>query len=172
MAMKRGGYAAGFVFIVAALIAYRIFAPQPIVKHPFVTLGRGAISDTTVVTVTGVAVGSETVDYNGKPVQAGPGHRYVLVDCRFAVPVDQVSFDDFQLVRERAASLGQEVNLGDHGDKDYFYWTYLDAAGRPTALPPTAPGPFAARLAFKVPEEAPGGFLFYWGLYWGPFALK
>jgi len=26
-------------------------------------------------------------------------------------------------------------------------------------------------LSFKVPSEAPTGYLFYWGLYWGPFDL-
>ena len=58
--MKRGGIAAGLVFIAVALIGYRVFAPQPISHQPIVTLGRGVISDTSVVRVTGVAVSTQT----------------------------------------------------------------------------------------------------------------
>jgi hypothetical protein len=94
-----------------------------------------------------------------------------VVDCRIAAPVDSVDFDDFQLVRDRA-QLGHETNVGDHGDNDYFYWSYLDSSGRPATQPPTAAGPFLARLAFKVPAGATRGYLFYWGLYWGPFDFR
>jgi hypothetical protein len=170
--MRRGGIAAGLALVVGALITYRLFAPQPLARHPFVTLGRGVITDTSMVTVTGVALSSETLDYNGRKVAAGPGSRYVLLDCRFVASPDKVSFDDFQLVRNRAATLGQEENVGDHGDKDYFYWTYLEGSGKPTTAVPPSTNPFMARLAFKVPADAAQGFLFYWGLYWGPFVLR
>jgi len=63
------------------------------------------------------------------------------------------------------------VNVGDNGDTAYFYWSYLDPAGRAVSTPP-ATSPFLARLWFKVPSGVPRAFLFYWGLYWGPFELR
>jgi hypothetical protein len=130
------------------------------------------MDDTHRISVTRVAVASATVDYDGHEVQAGPNHQYVLLDCRIAAPVDSVHFDDFQLVRDRAVTLGAETNVGDNGDRDSFYWTFLDASGRPRIQAPDAPGPFTARLAFKVPADARRGYLFYWGLYWGPFDFR
>ncbi len=118
-----------------------------------------------------MSVAAATVNYSGKDVPAGAGHRYVLVDCRIEAPVDSVDFEDFQLVRDRAV-LGYETNVGDHEDDDYFYWSYLDGSGRPTSTVPIGTGPVAARLAFKVPVDAARGYLFYWGLYWGPFDFR
>ncbi len=136
-----------------------------------VTLGRGAIGDSSVVTVVAVATAPATSDYQGKAVQAGPGYTYVVLDCRFAAAVNEVSFDDFQLVRDRVAKLGDEVNLGDNGDADAFYWSLLDPSGHAVAELPGSTNPFMARLAFKVPVDARQGYLFYWGLYWGPLDL-
>ena len=96
----------------------------------------------------------------------------MLLNCRFVVSPNQVGFDDFQLVRESVTEVGREVNLGDNRDGDYFYWTFLDPSGRPVAEPPVSTGPFAARLAFKVPSDAHGGYLSYWGLYWGPLQFE
>ena len=82
--------------------------------------------------------------------------------------LEKVDFDDFQLVKERSARLGDEQNVGDNGDRDYFYWTLLDASGTPVDQLPRSSNPFNARMAFKVPRDATTGYLFYWGLYWGP----
>lgn len=157
------------VVAVAAVVVRRTRAPRA-----FVTAGRGSVSDPRTISVTRVAVAPATLDYDGHEIQAGPDHAYVLLDCLITPPVDQVHFDDFQLVRDRAATLGAETNIGDNGDRDYFYWAFLDASGRPVSQPPAASGPFAARLAFKVPADAREGYLFYWGLYWGPlkFPMK
>ncbi len=152
--------------VVAAVVVYR--AGQP---ATFVIRGRGVIGDTSAVSVTTVAVASEATDYQGNPVQAGPGHKFVLLDCRFSAPSNQVEFEDFQLVKERPAKVGEEVNLGDTEDSDSFYWGYLDASGHSVTQPPDSTGPFRARLVFKVPTEARQGYLSYWGLYWGPFKL-
>ena len=141
-------------------------------QDSFIALGRGAISNIGAVSVIAVATASETMDYDGKRVQAGPDHKYVLLNCRFAVSPRQVNFDDFQLVRDSVGKVGQEANLGDNRDGDYFYWTFLDTSGRPVAELPGSTSPFAARLAFKVPSGAQGGYLFYWGLYWGPLQFE
>jgi len=133
------------------------------------TAGRGAVGDTSAISVRHVAIAPATVDYAGKEVRAGPDHRYVLIDCQIAVAPDSLDFNDFQLVQDRAAQLGHEINIGDHGDRDYFYWSYLDESESPVMEPPGTTGPFMARLAFKVPASARKGYLFYWGLYWGPF---
>ena len=170
--MKRLLAVAGVLLVVVAAavaLSYRTIA-----SRAFVTAGRGAVDDASAitVTVTHVAVAPATIDYDGKVVQAGRGHEYVLLDCRIAAPANKVNFDDFQLVRDRAARLGEETNVGDTDDSDSFYWTYLDAAGRPVMEAPGVTGPFMARLAFKVPADARRGYLFYWGLYWGPFELR
>lgn len=156
------------VVIAAALGAVAYWSAAP---RAFVSLGRGAIGNTNAVTVTSVTVGSEPVDYDGKRVEAGAGHKFVLLDCRFSVPVSQVSFDDFQLVRDRATTLGEEVNVGENDDGDAFYWSLLDGSARPVTELPGSTMPFTARLAFKVPSEAQRGYLFYWGLYWGPLVF-
>ena len=164
---KLRGVAILLVAVVGALILYRRFAPQAVV-----TIGRGPVNDPQAISVTRVAVASATANYDGHEVAAGPDHKYVVLDCRIAAPADSVDFDDFQLVRDRAAQLGHETNVGDHGDSDYFYWSYLDASGRPVVQPLSSTGPVTARLAFKVPADARQGYLFYWGLYWGPFDFR
>ena len=167
--MKRLLAVAGVILVlgVTGLALYRSLAPRA-----FVAAGRGDVDDSRTISVAHVAVAPATVNYDGKEVQAGPGFHYVLLDCRIAAPVNSVQFDDFQLVRDRAATVGKETNLGDNGDRDYFYWTFLDTAGRPVTQLAGPAGPFTARLAFKVPADARRGYLFYWGLYWGPFDFQ
>ena len=154
------------------LVSVAAAACRSRVQDRVIALGRGAISNTEALGVISASTASEVTDYAGKKVRAGPDHKYVLLNCRFAVSPNQVGFDDFQLVRERATEVGQEVNLGDNRHGDYFYWTFLDPSGRPVAEPPVSTGPFAARLAFKVPSYEQGGYLSYWGLYWGPLQFE
>ena len=137
-------------------------------QEKFVARGRGALSRVEALSIIAVTTAPETMNYDGKRVAAGPGYQYVLLDCRFTVSPNEVNFDDFQLVRDSAATIGQERNVGDNQDDDYFSWTYLDNSGRPGANVPGSVSPFTARLSFKVPRAAEGGYLFYWGLYWGP----
>ena len=161
------GVARAVVLVSVAAAACRSRA-----QDRFVALGRGAIGNVEALSVVAVATASETRDYDGKTVHAGPDRKYVLLTCHFAVSPNQVNFDDFQLVRDSAAKAGQEANVGDNRDGDYFYWTFLDTSGRPVAELPSSTSPFAARLAFKVPSGAQRGYLFYWGLYWGPLQFE
>ncbi len=137
-------------------------------QEKFVALGRGALSSVEALSIIAVTTAPETMHYDGKRVAAGPGHQYVLLDCRFTVSPNEVNFDDFQLVQDSAATIGQELNVGDNQSDDYYYWTYLDNSGRPVADLPGSVRPFTARLSFKVPGDAQIGYLFYSGLYWGP----
>ncbi|HUL04643.1 MAG TPA: hypothetical protein VLV16_15580 [Gemmatimonadales bacterium] len=170
MADKRIGIVGGIVVVLAAVVAYRVLTPHQAAQDALVSVGRGVITDVGTVTVIHAGVSPETVDYDGKTVQAGAGHQYVLLDCRIEAPSQDVDFDDFQLVRDRAP-LGHEVNVGNHADAGYFYWTYLDASGRPAGQTLATAKAFIARLSFKVPSDVPSAYLFYWGLYWGPFEL-
>mgnify|MGYP001191673153 CR=1 FL=1 len=129
---------------------------------------QGSVRDTSTLQITAITVAASANDYDGNPVSAGAGFQYVLLDCHFTVPSNQVDLTDFQLVRERVPETGTETNLGNNDDRDYFYWTYLDQAGQRLTAPPDTTGPFRARLAFKVPADIRAGYLFYWGLYWGP----
>jgi hypothetical protein len=133
-----------------------------------IAAGRGGLRDTSSVQITRIATATEAMDYDGHPVAAGAGSVYVLLDCRITVPSNQVDISDFQLVQSPVTEIGTETNLGNHEDEHYFYWTYLDDAARPlaTAVDPT--GPLAVRLAFKIPVGTRGGYLYYWGLFWGP----
>jgi len=167
---KRVGIVGGIVVVLVAVVAYRLLTPHQTTQEALVSLGRGVINDVGAVTVIRTGVSPETVDFDGRTVQAGAGHRYLLLDCRIAAPSQDVDFDDFQLVRDHAA-LGHEVNVGDHGDAGYFYWTYLDASGKPVGQTLATANAFIARLSFKVPSGVPSAYLFYWGLYWGPFDL-
>ena len=155
------------VAAVAAVLYQRSLAPRA-----FVAAGRGPVDNPRIISVIRVAAAPATINYGGKEVQAGPGHQYLLLDCRITAAADSVHFDDFQLVRDSAAAIGHETNVGDNGDSDYFYWTFLDASGRPVKQSPGVAGPFTARLAFKVPAETRRGYLSYWGLYWGPFDFR
>lgn len=168
--MKQLSAVAGVVLVVAVIAI--VFYYRSVAPRSFVAAGRGAVADAPTITVTRVSVAPATIDNDGKAVQAGRGHKYVLLDCRIAAPANKVSFDDFQLVRDRVANVGDEVNVGDNDDSDYFYWTYLDPSGLPVIEAPAVPGPFEARLAFRVPADARRGYLFYWGLYWGPFDFR
>jgi hypothetical protein len=105
------------------------------------------------LSVVAVTTAPETMNYDGR---------------RVAVSPNEVSFDDFQLVRDSVATIGQERNVGDNQDDDYFYWTYLNDSGQPVAAVPGSVRSFTARLSFKVPSDAQSGYLSYWGLYWGP----
>lgn len=152
--------------VLAAFVAYRVLLPRA-----FVAMGRGALTETDAVQVIRVTTSGTALDFDGKPVDAGAGNKYALIDCRFSVPADKVDFDDFQLVKGHAAKLGDEENVGNHADRGYFFWTFLDAAGNPVSEVSGSVNPFNARIAFKVPEESTTGYLFYWGLYWGPLEL-
>jgi hypothetical protein len=50
----------------------------------------------------------------------------------------------------------------------YFGKSFIDASGNPLAEVPGSQNPVTGRIAFKVPRSARTGYLFYWGLYWGP----
>jgi hypothetical protein len=151
--------------VALAWVGYRLLLP-----HAFVSAGRGALGDARLVQLGGTRSARSAQDWNGAPVEAGPGHKFVLIDVRVDAPADNVDFADFQLVQEKAARLGEERNVGDNADDDHFYWSYLDDAGNQVADAPEA-RPFPARLTFKVPKDARAGYLFYWGLYWGPIDL-
>ncbi len=166
--MKIIAVAAG-VLVVIAVVA---FAAYRFVPRAFVTAGRGVVSDPSVLSVTRVATAASTLDFNGQQVQAGTGKKYVLIDCVINAPADRIDFDDFQLVKSRAATLGDEENIGDNVDENYFYWSFLDTSGGPVSEVPKAQNPVRARIAFKVPGDSATGYLFSWGLYWGPLEFK
>ena len=166
--MRGFAIAAGILvaLAIAAFVAYRLIVPRL-----FVAAGRGAINDSALVRVTRVAHAESTLDYKGQTVQSGPNHRYVIIDCQIDAPADKVDFDDFQLVKDKAPSLGAEENVGSNADRDYFYWSFIDGSGHPVAEVPASSAPLRARLSFKVPRDAKSGYLFYWGFYWGPLEL-
>jgi hypothetical protein len=151
--------------VALAWVGYRLLLPRA-----FVAAGRGALGDARVVQLAGSRSARSAQDFNGAAVEAGPEHKFVLIDVRIDAPADKVDFDDFQLVREKAARLGEERNVGNNDERDHFYWSYLDDAGNQVAEAPGA-RPFLTRLTFKVPKDARAGYLFYWGLYWGPLDL-
>jgi hypothetical protein len=151
------------VLAVAAWVGYKVVLPRA-----FVAVGRGAIDSEESVEVLRVRTGPSTLDFNGKPVEAGPHHKYVMVDLRINAPAGKSKLDDFQLVREKVSDLGGGENIGDNMDRDYFYWAYLDASGDPITEVPATQAPFDTRIAFKVPTSVTSGYLFYWGYYWGP----
>lgn len=151
------------VVCVAGYLAYRFLLPRA-----FVAAGRGVVNDPQVVSVNHVITAATTPDFDGVPVSAGPGYKYVVIDCTINAPGGQIDFDDFQLVKSRAATLGSEENVGDNADRHYFYWSFLDDSGERLSEVPSTQSPVRARIAFKVPTEATTGFLFYWGFYWGP----
>ena len=151
--------------VALAWVGYRLLLPRA-----FVSAGRGAIRDVRLVQLAGTRSARSAQDFNGAAVQAGPEHKFVLIDVRIDAFADRVGFDDFQLVKEKAARLGEERNVGNNADDDNFYWAYLDDAGNQVAEAPGA-RPFSARLTFKVPKDARSAYLFYWGLYWGPLDL-
>ena len=147
-------------------MAYRVLLPRA-----FVAAGRGALTETGSLQVIRVSTSGTALDFDGRPVEAGAGKKYALIDCRFNVPADKVDFDDFQLVKGHSAKLGDEENVGNHAERAYFFWTFLDGTDTPFSEVAGSLSPFNARLAFKVPEDATTGYLFYWGLYWGPLEL-
>ncbi len=151
------------VSAVAAWVGYRV-----LLSRALVATGRGAIEDERLVQVVRVQTAKAAVGYDGKPVDAGSESNYVLIDLRVDAPPDRMDFDDFQLVRGKARRVGEEENVGDNTDRQYFYWCYLDALGKTALEMPTLQQPFMARVAFKVPSSARSGYLSYWGLYWGP----
>lgn len=167
--MKRLAIVGGGALVVglALVLAYRLLMPRA-----FVAAGHGSVQDAGAVSVSRVTIGDEAVNFDAKTVRAGAGHRFVLIDCRIAAPANAIDFDDFQLVGARAAKPGGEVNVGDNGDSDHFYWIFLDASGAPAPEVRGSTNPVHARLAFKVPADAKEGYLFYRGLYWGPWPLK
>jgi hypothetical protein len=148
---------------VAAWLGYRALLSRALVAG-----GRGAIKDARVVQVVRVQTAKAAMGYDGKPVDAGPESDYVLIDLRVDAPPDRVDFDDFQLVRGKVPQVGDEENVGDNTDRQYFYWCFVDAVGNAVLEMPTLGQPFMARVAFKVPSSARSGYLSYWGLYWGP----
>ena len=159
------------VVVLGALVALAWVGYHLVLPRAFVSAGRGALGDARLVQLTGTRSARSAQDWNGATVEAGPEHKFVLVDVRIDAPADKVDFDDFQLVREKAARPGDERNVGNNAEEDYFFWAYLDDAGNQIAEAP-ATRPFPARLTFKVPKDARAGFLFYWGLYWGPIDLS
>ena len=158
------------VIVLVALVALAWVGYRLLLPRAFVSAGRGALGDARLVQLAATRSAESARDFNGAAVEAGPEHKFVLIDVRIDAPADKVDFDDFQLVREKAARLGEERNVGNNDDRDQFYWAYLDEAGNQVAEVPAA-RPFPARLTFKVPKDARSGFLFYWGLYWGPLDL-
>ena len=109
--------------VALAWVGYRLLLPRA-----FVAAGRGALGDARLVQLAGSRSARSAQDFNGAAVEAGPEHKFVLIDVRVDAPADKVDFDDFQLVREKAARLGEERNVGNNDERDHFYWSYLDDA--------------------------------------------
>jgi len=115
--MKVFAVIAGVLVTLAVLAwaGYRALRPRA-----FVAVGRGTLNDVRLIQVTTTRSAPSTMDFNGKAVDAGPEHKYVLIDVRINAPAGKVDFDDFQLVKEKAPKLGEEQNMGDHADLGYF----------------------------------------------------
>ena len=117
-----------------------------------------------------MSVAAATVNYSGKDVAAGAGHRYVLVDCRIEAP-------STAWISKTSSSCATALSWDTRPTWATTRTTTISIGptwmGR--VVPPAGSHrhrPVAARLAFKVPVDAARGYLFYWGLYWGPFDFR
>ena len=122
-----------------AWVGYKVMLPRA-----FVAVGRGAIDSEKSVEVLRVRTGPNTLDFSGKPVEAGAQHKYVMLDLRINAPAGKSKLDDFQLVREKVSDPSGGGNIGDNTDRDYFYWAYIDANGSPITEVPATQAPFRA----------------------------
>jgi hypothetical protein len=150
------------VLAVVALTLYRKSAARV-----FVSAGKGSFPAGSVI-VDRIAVTSSVAGYSNEEVKAGAGKKFVSFDLHIKAPASSVDPDDFHLVKRKADKLGSEENVGNNAEDNYFFWTPVDASGKPAeALDPSA-AEVRVRLSFQVPAEARNGYLFYWGEYVGP----
>ena len=133
----------------------------------FVSIGKGSFSKENVTVIQVVSSGNAVNAY-GEPITAEAGRKFAHFDLHISLPIREIDYYDFQLVKRNDYELGREENIGDTLSDNYFSALPLkddnsiagewDLNSRETTL----------RLSFEVPETASRGFLFYWGEYIGP----
>ena len=150
------------VVIAAVFLAYRFLLPSA-----FVSFGRGPINEESLQ-ILDVRSAAESIDENGQTIQALDEMKFVVIDTTIDAPFLDFDVYDFQLVKRRSEKLGEEENVGDNWAENSFLYVLLDASGRPSSDFESPASPVKLRLSFQVPVEATTGYLFYWGVYFGP----
>jgi len=150
------------VVIAALFLAYRFLLPSA-----FVSFGRGPINEDSLQ-ILDVRSDATSIDENGQEVRALDEMKFVVIDTSIDAPFLDFDVYDFQLVKGRSEKLGEEENVGDNWAENSFLFVLLDSSGTPTSDFESPTSPLPLRLSFQVPLEATTGYLFYWGVYFGP----
>ena len=155
------------LLIIVAIIAGLLLAYRFLLPTAFVSIGRGPISEDSLHIVD-VHSDQMSIDEAGQTVQALDGMKFVVIDT--TVDASFLDFDvyDFQLVKARSEKLGEEENVGDNWADNSFLFVLFDDLGNPTSNYEKTEPPIRLRFSFQVPTDATTGFLFYWGVYFGP----
>ena len=151
------------VVVVGALfLAYKFLLPAA-----FVSFGRGPINEDSLQ-ILDVHSAAQSIDENGNAVSALDEMKFVVVDTSVDAPFLDFDVYDFQLVKGKSEKLGEEENVGDNWAENSFLYVLLDSSGKPSSDFESPTSPVNLRLSFQVPLEAKSGYLFYWGVYFGP----
>jgi len=150
------------VIVVGLFLAYKFLLPAA-----FVSYGRGPISEESLQ-ILDVRSEAMSIDEFGQAVQALDGMKFVVVDTTIDASFHDFDVYDFQLVKALSENLGEEENVGDNWADNSFLFVLLDGSGNSITNYESTGSPIRLRLSFQVPTDATTGFLFYWGVYFGP----
>jgi len=139
--------------IVALYLAYRFLLP-----YAFISMGRGSIN-ADAVSVEKIVIEKTVKDDNGKPITADTDNVFATFYINATVPANKFDITEFQIVREKAEKIGTEKNIGDPVNHNYYFWTMLDETDKSSRF----------SISFQIPKGEKRGFLFFWGIYWGPY---
>lgn len=155
------------LLLTAVFAVYRIMASKA-----FITEGKNNMS-AEKVNVVRISRVMTVKNNNDQPVTAFPGHIFMQLDCAISqLPFEQLDIYDFQLVKDKAAIIGTEENIGDNTKANYFFSIPITGDGTELKELNDKATDYYIRLVFQIPDSATKGYLFYWGAYWGPLDLS
>ena len=141
------------IVILCLYLAYRYLLP-----YAFVSMGRGPISSDTL-SVEDVLIEKSVKNYDGEQVSADINNKFVTFLVKTSVPSTEFDVYEFQLVKEVAPSIGMEQNIGDNLSDNYYFWSMQSETENSSYF----------SMSFQVPDKEIKGYLFYWGVYFGPY---
>ena len=141
------------IVILCLYLAYRYLLP-----YAFVSMGRGPISSDTL-SVEDVLIEKSVKNYDGEQVSADINNKFVTFLVKTSVPSTEFDVYEFQLVKEVAPSIGMEQNIGDNLSDNYYFWSMQSETENSSYF----------SMSFQVPDNEIKGYLFFWGVYFGPY---
>ncbi len=155
----------------ALIIGLLVLTARTWVPYVFAEIGKNGFSADKAI-VQKVFKTNEIIDMDKQHVAAQDGETFLNIDLHIEMPINQIDFYDFQLVKDDRQSLGYEENIGDYTHENYFNALALNDEGKIINDWDDNANEINMRLIFQIPKSEKEGYLVFWGEYIGPIQFN